>query len=104
MSYQLTTVYVAYEVVNEYGKHGGLVMVSQSKEAAEAAAKGRGWWGSDGSVMEKPALVAGPNTVILLESETRYLLDVNIPEDMKARREAALASFNDRNICSACNR
>lgn len=95
MALNLITVYVAYETVNEYGRIGALILVSPERARAEDAAKGRGWWGSDGLVVEKTAVVADANSVFLLEKPTRYPLDTNIPDELAARKTAARAKLTD---------
>lgn len=93
--FQLILVYAVYETLDEYGRRGSLIMLTERKDVAEEAAKGRGWWNSNADVTQKPAIRLEDGTVYLLESTTRYPLEIDIPAELKSRREAARAKLTD---------
>lgn len=89
------TVYAVYETVNEYGRLGSLIAVSESKELAEVEAQGKGWWGGKGEVIAKAALRSGDNRVFILEFPESFPLDANIAEEKATRKAAARAKLTD---------
>lgn len=101
MDYQvirIITVYAVYETTNEWGAHGALITVTEDKSKADAAAERRGWYNSKADIVEKPAALLDDGKVLLLHSAVSYPLDTDLPAELKARREAALAKLSPEEI------
>jgi hypothetical protein len=90
-------VYLVETVVDERGRTGTKVGVTVSIAEAENMAKGQGYFGSEGRISERYALILDkkdPNAVFLLESPVSYPLGVNLPKREAEKRKAAYAKLS----------
>lgn len=90
-----TTLYRAFEVHDEYHRDKSLIGVYTTNAAAEAAVKGKGWFGSDGVVIKGDAYFVGDYIIFPSEKIDAVDLDVNLPERLEDRKAAALAKLTD---------
>lgn len=80
--------WTVWETVDEYGRHGSMVGVFTTKAEAKEYAKGKGWYGREGSVVEGDAVDIN-GTVYLLQAAVKWG-DINT--DLIAKREAQKAA------------
>lgn len=94
---KLITVYAAFETVDDCGRHGNLIGVFSDEGMAAGHAIGHGWYGGNGSVTPRKALVVNeePLQVYLLDEECpkKYKVGTNLIEDTKDRKKKALAKL-----------
>lgn len=95
MSKDIIDLYIVYETVDEYGRHGSTVAYAKDEYSAEQAAKNRGWWGGSGAIVKKKALVVDGEVYPLLTSGPVTLYGEEPKKDWKAIRRAALAKLTE---------
>lgn len=90
-----TQVFTAHETVDEFNRKSALIGVYGTREWADAAAKGRGWYGGMGAVEAMWALpVPGKRgEFYLLQSDKTYTLNVDLVDRDRAEKAAALAKL-----------
>lgn len=92
----IITLYVAHPTTNEYGNLDSPIGFFYSKLDAKEAVKGQGWYGGNGSVVERKAIIH-EGQVYLLDEEITYpiVTDVNLIEREKQVVENALGKLTD---------
>jgi hypothetical protein len=96
----IVTVFVAYEVHDEFGRCRSMLSVHRHKHEAEFAAKNKGWYGGPGDVKQKHAIEDGPDLYILEGYTPTCFADVTAQREAerKARVEAAMAKLTPEEI------
>lgn len=86
-------VWLAHETTDERGSLGGCVGVFRSQHLAEEAAKGKGFWGGQGTVRHKRGILDEEGRVYVLEGNgvPREFSDQKTQVDI---REKALAKLS----------
>lgn len=84
------------EVTSEYGGLGRLIGIFSTQENADAAAKGQGWWGSDGNIEPLFAIPdeAHPGRFFILIQADSVQLDLNLPQIEAELKAGALAKLS----------
>ena len=97
MDYAIETVYVVWETLNEYGKKGQCVGVYDNKVKAEDIAKGRGWYGGNGAIDERTAIVNGNDECFVLDNTIKEGIPLNIDyaTHLKEAKAEALSKIID---------
>ena len=70
MTDKIITVHTVHETVDEYGRNGALVGIFHHESEARAAAKGKGWYGGEGSVEQRLAIETAEGAYLLDRSST----------------------------------
>ena len=86
-------VYTVYETTNEYGARGALVGRFTSEAFAKEAAKGRGWYGSEGAI-QAMTVVRVDGEWYELTTETPVDLDVDLIARERELKASALAKLS----------
>lgn len=98
------TVHVAWTTTNEYGAHGSIVGVFLTKQEAEKASQGVGWFGGQGAVTTSRALILDNDTVYLISNTEPFPIGVNLPEAQKAlcqqAKEKLLAALRPEELAA----
>lgn len=94
---KLIDVFAVYETSDEYGRRSALVGYYTSKDGAKMAAKGRGWYGSEGAIESARALEVDGKWYALKESEP-IMLDTDLQELKRRRRAQALAKLTPEDM------
>lgn len=85
---EIIKVACVYQTLDEYGRLGSLVCVCRNSSDAEVAAKGRGWYGGSGRVVETTAIQNGDYLYPLMSDKPWQFKDV---EEIRAKeKEKAL--------------
>lgn len=79
---EISTVYIGYETVDEYGRLGSVVGVYRNSVDADIGVKGKGWYGGTGRWMQRKAFVNGDDIYILEDGKPMQF------EDVSEKREA----------------
>jgi hypothetical protein len=87
-------IWTVWTTVDEYGRRGTVVGHYASPLAAEPVARGKGWYGSRGSVETGHAIYADGQYYWLVSREP-ITLDVNLLKQREDIRKAALAKLSD---------
>lgn len=90
MTVNIINVACVYETYDEYGRLGDLVVVCRNLADAEIAAKGKGWYGGQGRVLEKKAIQIGDDIYPLIDNNPWKFKDV---EELRAKEK--LKAFED---------
>ena len=98
MSYTIEPIYVAYETDNEMGRRGGCCGMFTTERQATAAAAGKGYYGSQGSVVFETCInIDGKR--FLLKSPEPIEADVDSKTFRKQQlRSSALAKLTPQEI------
>lgn len=73
-----------YQTLDEYGRLGALVAVCRNIADANIAAKGQGWYGGSGRILEKKAIQDGDNLYPLISETPWTFKDV---EELRAKEK-----------------
>lgn len=92
---KLIPVWTVYTTEDEYGRRGRMVGIFDTAEAANAAAKGKGWYGGHGDVAQGTALQIG-NLTYFLAIGSAIKLNVDLVKTEKEEIAAAKAKLTDR--------
>jgi hypothetical protein len=90
---KIISVWTAHTTENEYGRNGVLVGVYSTVVEATKAAAGRGWWGGEGNVTKRYAIVDSADGKVYLIDQNHNLsipLGVNIIEWENDVKKSAL--------------
>ena len=105
MSYEIGECWGAYTTTDEFGRIGKVIGYYTSDYGARRAAKNRGWYNGDGSVMKHPVIFINDNIFLLADieaieiSETPELAEVkkiNILDIKKKLSSAEWACLVDQ--------
>jgi hypothetical protein len=83
-------VFTAFETANEYGRLGALVGVFDTEALAKAAAQGKGYYNSEGSVREGRVIEFDGHTY-LLSDYVIGTVEMNVDMILKAKNDKAAA-------------
>lgn len=84
-----------WETTNEFGRHGAMIGLFTDEADAKRFAEGKGWFGSNGSVVGGQAVTIGDTIYLIREMINKDDLNISLPEKAKLRREQALAKLTD---------
>lgn len=85
----IKTVYQAATTVNEYGKIGDIIGYFTEEADAAIAAKGKGWYGGEGSITEAHVIVVGEKIYVLKNTEP-VVIDRDLQKYKAELKENAL--------------
>lgn len=93
--------WAVYETIDEYGRRGSLVGVFDSEGGGKLAAKGVGWYGSEGSIDKVKLLLVGSGLgqmAIMITGPLPLPLNAKLADIQKKRRAEALAKLTPEDI------
>ena len=96
---KIIDVYVAWTTTDEYGRQGQIIGIYTEKRNALLASTGNGWYGGDGKVEGRKAIVTDGGLgdgVYLIDVELTdpIKLNINLPELQKSLRKIALSKLS----------
>ena len=96
---EVISVYATYEIIDERGSQKSLVGIFTNEKTAQIASKGRGWYGGNGRVIRRTAILLPNERCLLIDQETSDLkgtrLNVDFLDEYEELRNAALAKLTD---------
>jgi len=92
---RLIDVFVVYEVIDEYGRNGGIAGVYSTRDRAKAAAHKQGAWGLDNDIIEHMAFQFCDGSILLIANQSPTALDVDVKKDKARRRAEAIAKLSE---------
>lgn len=97
---QIETVWTAHSSDDERGASAVLLGIFTDEEHAKEAAHMKGWYGGDGNVEKRKALLLSDGQALLLDRKVYYpvTLDANLPQEREVKFQAALAKLTPEEI------
>lgn len=90
--YRIVNVFAVYTTVDEYGRCGKRIGFFTDQGKAREAAKGQGWYGSEGNIVPCYAIEVD-GQFYALEDPQPIVLDRNTVADDEKLRQSTLASL-----------
>ena len=97
-----TTLYLAYSTINEAGSLGAIAGVCLTENDAKLCAQGKGWYDTEGRVLEVSAILIGETYFVLHNVHKDYPQGISISDITKIKDDAqdklkksALAKLSD---------
>ena len=90
MNYRIEKMYTVSETIDEWGRLGSVVGYYSTKDKAETAAEGKGWYGGKGSIHEAYVIVLSDGTRFKLADRKPFNIDLDV--DLVKRKNELIES------------
>jgi len=99
MKHEIIKVYAGWETVDDFGRHGKLIIVSSDKAAVNKAVEKMGWWGGPGDVQDR-TVIKIKNIVYLLDEEyyKPIKLDRNLTKEEKRNKALSKLTKEEKEL------